>query len=248
MGLITQEERHELVVEKWNRGDRRGRRGDGGALRRPEPHLHDGQLGCARLDVKQIRQLAGHARPDGQPEGRDHRAPDQGQLHGRPDRPRVLHLDPRRPQGPRRHGAAYRRLRLPDAPSRRRRPGRDHPRGRLRHQGRHRAAAAQRRRASRTPNLLGRIAAGDADDQARPQDRRGGRRDRPRRARRPRSSPRTSSHRRPRSPSARCSSAPPRPACARPATAARWRPATPPRSATRSASSPRSRSASRARS
>ena len=26
MGLITQEERHELVVEKWTAGDRRGRR------------------------------------------------------------------------------------------------------------------------------------------------------------------------------------------------------------------------------
>ena len=48
--------------------------------------------------------------------------------------------------------------------------------------------------------------------------------------------------------SARCSSAAPRPACARPATASSRRRARCARSATRSASSPRSRSASRARS
>ena len=28
MGLITQEERHEAVVDKWNGGDGRGRGGD----------------------------------------------------------------------------------------------------------------------------------------------------------------------------------------------------------------------------
>ena len=78
------------------RGHRRGRRGDAGATRRAEPHLHDGQLGRAWL-VQADPPARRHARPDGQPEGRDHRAPDQGQLHGGPDGARVLHLDPRRP-------------------------------------------------------------------------------------------------------------------------------------------------------
>ena len=100
----------------------------------------------ARGSFKQIRQLAGHARPDGQPEGRDHRAADQGQLHGGPDGARVLHLDPRRPQGPRRHRAAHRRLGLPDAASGRRRAGRDHPRRRT----------AAPRSTSRSPLLRGR--------------------------------------------------------------------------------------------
>ena len=81
----------------------------------------------ARGSFKQIRQLAGHARPHGQPEGRDHGAADQGQLHGGPLGARVLHLDPRRPQGPRRHGAPHGRLGLPDPPARGRLAGRDHP-------------------------------------------------------------------------------------------------------------------------
>ena len=246
MGLITQEERHEAVVEMWNEATDEVAERHGGALRRAEPHLHDGQLGRAWL-VQADPPAGGHARPDGQPEGRDHRAPDQGQLHGRPDRARVLHLDPRRPQGPRRHRAAHRGLRLPDAASGRRRPGRHHPRGRLRHQGGHRAPAAQgRRRAQRQPARPHRRRG--HRDQARPQDRREGRGDRPRRAGRARSSPQDQLSLDRRSRSARCSSARRRPACARPATAARWRPATSPRSATRWASSPRSRSASRARS
>ena len=50
-------------------------------------------------------------------------------------RPRVLHLDPRRPQGPRRHRPPDGRLGLPDPAPGRRRPGRHHPRGGLRHGG-----------------------------------------------------------------------------------------------------------------
>ena len=42
---------------------------------------------------------------------------------------------PRRPQGPRRHRPAHGRLRVPDPAPGRRRPGRHHPRGRLRHRG-----------------------------------------------------------------------------------------------------------------
>ena len=128
-----------------DRRHRRGGRGDAGQPRPPEPHLHDGQLGCSRL--LQADPPAGrHAWPHGQSEGRDHRASDQGQLHGRPDRARVLHLDPRRPQGPRRHGAPHRRLGLPHQAARGRGPGRDRARGGLRHEGAHPHAAVRRRR------------------------------------------------------------------------------------------------------
>ncbi len=73
-----------------------------------------------------------HARPDGQALGRDHREPDHLELQGRPDRSRILQLDPRRPQGPRRYGAEDRELRLSDPPSGRRGAGFDHHLIRLR--------------------------------------------------------------------------------------------------------------------
>ena len=98
------------------------------------------------------------------------------------------------------------------------------------------------------PNLVGRVAADGDQDQARPRHRRGRQRDRPRRARRARRERGQPARRRRRSRSARRSSAARRSACARPVTAGRWRPASSRRSATRSASSRRSRSASRARS
>ena len=129
----------------------RGRRpGDAGQPAPPEPHLHDGQLGRPRL-VQADPPAGRDARPDGQPEGRDHRAPDQGQLHGGPDGARVLHLDPRRPQGPRGHRAPHRGLGLPDQAARGRGAGRDRARGGLRHQGVHRDAAARRGRPAERP-------------------------------------------------------------------------------------------------
>ena len=250
MGLITQEERHEAVVEKWNAATDEVADAMVANLDDAQPDLHDGQLGCPRL-VQADPPARRDARPDGQPEGRDHRASDQGQLHGGPVGARVLHLDPRRPQGSRRHRAAHRRLRLPDAASGRRRPGRDHPRGRLRHRGVHRDGRVQGRRgAQRQPRRAhrrhatittkrGRMLAEQGAEIGRAElrdDRRGVRR-----------GPREG-HRRHACRCARCSSARRRAGCARPATAARWPPASSPRSATRSGSSPPSRSASPARS
>ena len=138
-GLITEAERHESIVEHLDRGDRHRRGRDGDDALRAQPGLHDGQLGSARI-VQADPPARRHARPDGESEGRDHRAPDQGQLHGGPVGARVLHLDPRRPQGPRRHRAAHGRLGLPHAPPRRRRAGRDRPRAGLRYRRVHRAA------------------------------------------------------------------------------------------------------------
>ncbi len=119
-------------------GNRRGRHRHGAPLRRAEPGVHDGQLRRPRVDEADPPARR-YARPDGESEGRDHRAPDQGELHGRPVGARVLHLDPRCPQGPRGHRSAHRGLGLPDAASRRRLAGRDRPRGRLRHRRPHRA-------------------------------------------------------------------------------------------------------------
>ena len=169
------------------RGDRRGRRGDDREHREDRPaelDLHDGQLRRPRL-VQADPPARGHARPDGQPEGRDHRAAREGELHGGPRRDRVLHLDPRRPQGPRRHGAAHGGLGLPDPPPGGRRAGRDHPDRGLRHRGVPRDAAVQERPASRRSMLVGRVAAVDIKD-GKDGDRAQGRGDRARHARRDR--------------------------------------------------------------
>ncbi len=95
-----------------------------------------------------------HARPDGQAVGRDHRDADHLELPRGPHGAPVLHLDPRRAQGPRRHGAQDRQLGLPHPPPGRRRAGRDHQRGRLRHARRHR----DRRRSSRAARSSSRSA------------------------------------------------------------------------------------------
>ena len=126
-------------------GHRGGREGHGGQPPRAQPDLHDGQLRSPRI-VQADPPAGGHARPDGQPEGRDHRASDQGQLHGGPVGAGVLHLHPRRPEGARRHRAADGRLRLSDAAPRRRRPGRDRAGRRLQDEGVHRGSASPRRR------------------------------------------------------------------------------------------------------
>ena len=114
-------------------------------------HLHDGRLGCARLrraDPPARR----HARPDGQAGRLDHRDADHGELPRRPERPAVLHLHPRRPQGPGGHGAEDRELRLPDASPGRRDPGPGRDRGRLRDHERHEhARPGRRRRGDREP-------------------------------------------------------------------------------------------------
>ena len=110
-----------------------------------QPDLHDGRLGGARLGAADP--AAGrHARPDGQALGRDHRDPHHRQLPRGSHRAAVLHLDARRAQGSRRHGAQDRQLGLSDAPPGRRGAGLDHPGGGLRHARRHRDFTAGRGR------------------------------------------------------------------------------------------------------
>ena len=156
-GLITQGEKYNKVVDAWSKStDADRRRDDEGNLRRSRSDqgrarspgqldLHDGAFRRARL-ARADAPARRHARPDGQALGRDHREPDHLELQGRPLGARVLQLDPRRPQGSRRHRAEDRELGLPDAASRRRRAGLHHHRRGLRHQGRHQGARHHRRR------------------------------------------------------------------------------------------------------
>ena len=106
-------------------------------------HLHDGRLRRPRLGGADPP-AGRHARPDGQAGRLDHRDADHGELPRRPERPAVLHLDARRPQGPGRHGAEDRELRLPDAPPGRRDAGPGRDRRRLRHLQRRRDEGAGR--------------------------------------------------------------------------------------------------------
>ena len=119
------------LVEDLRR--RHGR--DAGGAEPAQPRLHDGDLGRAWFD-RPGQAARRYARAHVRSVGPDPRDPGQGVAQRRPHGPRVLHLDARRAQGSGRHGAAYGRLGLPDAPSGRRRAGRDHPRGRLRHHAR----------------------------------------------------------------------------------------------------------------
>ena len=182
------------------------------------------------------------ARPHGAPLGRDHREPDHLELPRRPHRAAVLHLHPRRPQGPGRHRAQDRGLGLPDPAPGGREPGRDHLRARLRHRGRHRHPAHHRvGRGHRAPARPHRRPRQPREHQGPSRARSSSRPTR----RSPRRRPTTS---RPRA-SRRCASAPCSPAsrsaaCAPSATGATSPPASWSRWAWRWASSPPSRSAS----
>ena len=116
-------------------------------------HLHDGRLRRPRFR-RPDPPAGGHAGPDGQAGRLDHRDADHGQLPRRPERAAVLHLHPRRPQGPGGHGAEDRELRLPDAPPGRRDAGSGGDRGRLRHP--RRLADARHRRGRRSHRIAAR--------------------------------------------------------------------------------------------
>ena len=158
-GLITDGERYNKVVDIWAQAteqittqllegiatdtvDGRGRHRATGAV--VQQRLHDGRLGRARLGAADAS-AGRHARSDGEALGRHHRDADHVELPRRSLGPPVLHLDPRCPEGSRRHGAQDGELGLPDPPPRRRLAGRDHPRGRLRDRRRPRDERARSR-------------------------------------------------------------------------------------------------------
>ena len=178
-GLITQGEKYNKVVDAWSKCSDEvadAMMGEISAVRKDDARARAGaELGLHDVALRRPR-FAGadeaarrHARPDGQALGRDHRDADHLELQGRPDRARVLQLDPRRPQGPRRHRAEDRELGLPDPPSGRRGAGLHRQDRRLRHRPR-RSPRARRSQDGEVVASLGR---------AHPRPRRGGGRARP---------------------------------------------------------------------
>ena len=145
-GLITQQEKYNKVIDAWSRcGDRVAaemmkeiqavKQRCRTAASADQRDLHDGAFRCARLGGAD-QAARRHARPDGQAVGRDHRDADHLELQGRPDRPRIFQLHPRRPQGPRGYGVEDGELGLPHPPPGRRVAGLRHRRDRLRHRAR----------------------------------------------------------------------------------------------------------------
>ena len=158
-GLITEGEKYNKVVDIWAKatdeiaaemmaemarevlvreeaapdGSKGGASGRGGLL---QSGLHDGRLrgpGQQGSDAA----VGGHAGPDGQAFGGDHRDPHHRQLPGRPDGAAVLHLHSRSPERPGGHGLEDRQLGLPDPAAGGRGPGCGHHPGGLRHHRRH---------------------------------------------------------------------------------------------------------------
>ena len=131
-GLITDDERRQELIEIWTHATADVAQDMEAAFPETNPVWMMVNSG-ARGNQMQVRQIAGHARPGLQPEGRDHPAADQVQLPRGAVGGRVLHLDARCPQGPGRHRAADRGLRLPDQAAGGRGAGRHRARGGLRY-------------------------------------------------------------------------------------------------------------------
>ena len=150
-GLITQGEKYNKVLDAWSRctDEVAEKMMEGIANAAPGPArqlgLHDGPFRRSRLG-RPDEAARRHARADGQAVRRDHRDADHLQFQGGADGAGILQLLARCPQGPGRHGAQDRQLRLSDAPSGRRRPGLHRPGGGLRHQPRPDGARGRRRR------------------------------------------------------------------------------------------------------
>ena len=161
-GLVTAGERYNKVVDIWGKtGDEVGKVMMSQLSKQKVTDRHGKQVdqesfnsiymmadSGARGSAAQIRQLAGMRGLMAKPDGSHHRDADHRELPRRPERSAVLHLHPRRPQGPGGHGAEDGELGLPDAPSGRRDAGSGRHRGRLRHAERHEHARAGRRRRS----------------------------------------------------------------------------------------------------
>ena len=196
-GLITDGERYNKVIDIWAQatekitsqlldgiatrdgGRRRRQREDRSELQR---HLHDGRFG--RAGFRPADASAGrHPGSDGEAFGCDHRDADHGELPRGSDRAAVLHLDPRRSQGPGGHGAQDGELGLPDPAPGRRLPGRDRADPGLRDGRRRRDGAADRGRRDRRAPGRAHPRPRDPGRHSRSRDR-GGARARGRRARR----------------------------------------------------------------
>ena len=126
-GLITEDERYERVVQIWKDTTQQVSDKMMDEPRSDRGRDHDDQLRSPRKQG-QHRPAGRHARPHGRPDRPHHRRARAEQLPRGHDGPRVLHLHPRRPQGPRRHRPPHRRLRVPHPAPGGRGPGRHHAR------------------------------------------------------------------------------------------------------------------------
>ena len=99
-GLITHDERHRQIVEIWTRANEDVGDAMGEAFDKFNPIYMMAYSGSARKHQADPP-VGWYARPHGEPEGRHHRPPDQGELPRGPHRSGVLHLHARRPQGSR---------------------------------------------------------------------------------------------------------------------------------------------------
>ena len=125
-----------VVIEVWEKTTDDVTRRVDGQPGRVQPHLHDGRLRARAVSMNQIRQLAGMRGLIANTSGTTIEIPIKANYREGLNSSGILHLLPRRPQGPGRYRAAYRGLGLSDPPSGGRFAGCDHPRGRLRHRQR----------------------------------------------------------------------------------------------------------------
>ena len=251
-GIITDGERIQKEVEIWSEATTEVTKAMEDLLTQQQFNPIDMMVGSgARGNMMQVRQIAGMRGLVANPRGDMIPRPIKRNFREGLDGARVLHRHAGCPQGPRRHGAAYRRLGLPHPSSRRRRPGADHQlRGSVR--GRPGAWPVDRRRRPARPRPSAPTSRPACSAACWPTTSRSPT------ARCPTPAPRSTvdADGRPcattrRSPgSGCCRRSPTRASSAsrRPATARRWPPARRSRSARPSASSPPSRSASPARS
>ena len=142
-GVITAGERHNKIIDIWHRTTenisdemfKEMKKSDqAGQDFNPIYIMADSG---ARGSKEQVRQLAGMRGLMSKPSGEVIETPITANFREGPLGAAVLHLDARRPQGPRRHGVEDGRLGLPDPPPRGRGAGRHRHRGGLRHLRRH---------------------------------------------------------------------------------------------------------------
>ena len=127
-GLLNDDGRYKSVVDIWRKTTDDITEALKSQPGQVQSGLHD--VPVRRPRQHQPDQAAGrHARQHERHVGQDDRNSDQVQPARRHERARILHLQPWRPQGAVRYRAEDGRLRLPDPPSGRCRPGCHHPRG-----------------------------------------------------------------------------------------------------------------------
>ena len=152
-GFLGADERRRELIEIWTRGTNEVAKDLEESID-PANTIYRMVNSGARGNWMQMRQIGGMKGLVANPRGGDHRPAGEVLLPRGPVRAGVLHLHPRRPQGPGRHRAAHRRLRVPHPAPGGRLAGRHRPRGGLRqHPGPE--ADHRRGRARRVPRALG---------------------------------------------------------------------------------------------